>query len=327
MADPLRVACKLQHGRKFTLFSDWNKPLTRTAPQTYTRPIQTLKLPFPSPKQPHSKLLTDLERFKIVIKQSVSLPGSVDGLQNRDLGDELRKLKVGHPDDMILCLFFARTIAVLALELIDRLTNLAVSFCNHSPPSNQEKDVRIILGNFDEEWALLLFCEAYRENMIGRKYQWLLTGFSEAKLWHFHENKGSTCTKQELLIAMDGYIITDITPVTRSQHRTISGLMAHEYLNEYQRRAREMNISIEENKFYGYVYDGIWAIALALNRVDTLLRFYNKLARQGKVKLKPEFENIHSLLDFEYHKPIWVQLIRDALNATRFEGVTVSGWK
>lgn len=29
-----------------------------------------------------------------MIKQSVSLPGSVDGLQNRDLGDELRKLKV-----------------------------------------------------------------------------------------------------------------------------------------------------------------------------------------------------------------------------------------
>lgn len=47
-----------------------------------------------APKQPHSKLLTDLERYNIVIKQSVSLPGSVDGLQNRDLGDELRKLKV-----------------------------------------------------------------------------------------------------------------------------------------------------------------------------------------------------------------------------------------
>lgn len=188
----------------------------------------------------------------------------------------------------------------------------------------QEKDVRIILGNFDEEWALLLFCEAYREKMIGRKYQWLLTGFSEAKLWHFYQQKGSTCTKQELLIAMDGYIITDITPVTRSQHRTISGLMAHEYLNEYQRRAREMSISIEENKFYGYVYDGIWAIALALNRVDTLLRFYSRLARQGQVKLKPELNEISSLLDFKYHKPIWVRLIRDALNATRFEGVTVS---
>lgn len=49
--------------------------------------------------QPHSKLLTDLERFNIVIKQSVSLPGSVDGLQNRDLGDELRKLKVSFKND------------------------------------------------------------------------------------------------------------------------------------------------------------------------------------------------------------------------------------
>lgn len=56
----------------------------------YSRPPPPKKI---DPK-PHSKLLTDLERFKIVIKQSVSLPGSIDGLQNRDLGDELRKLKV-----------------------------------------------------------------------------------------------------------------------------------------------------------------------------------------------------------------------------------------
>lgn len=85
-----------------------------------------------------------------------------------------------------------------------------------------------------------------------------------------------------------------------------------------------MNISIEENKFYGYVYDGIWAIALALNRVDSLLKHYNHLARSGKVKLKPEMEGIMSLLDFEYHKPVWVRLIREALNKTRFNGVTVS---
>lgn len=85
--------------------------------------------------------------------------------------------------------------------------------------------MRIILGNFDEEWALQLFCEAYREKMIGRKYQWILTGFSEAKLWQNYQSKGSVCTKQELLVAMDGYIITDITPVTRSQQRTISGMV------------------------------------------------------------------------------------------------------
>lgn len=85
-----------------------------------------------------------------------------------------------------------------------------------------------------------------------------------------------------------------------------------------------MNISIDENKFYGYVYDGIWAIALALNRVDSKLKYYSWLAETGKAKLKPELEGLSSLLDFDYHKPIWVKLIREALNKTRFNGVTVS---
>ena len=100
--------------------------------------------------------------------------------------------------------------------------------------------------------------------------------------------------------------------------------MAHEYSDEYKRRARDMNISIEENKFHGYVYDGIWAVALALNRVDTLLKYYSQLAKDGLVKLKPELEGTSSLLDFEYYKPIWARLIREALNKTRFDGVTVS---
>lgn len=100
--------------------------------------------------------------------------------------------------------------------------------------------------------------------------------------------------------------------------------MAHEYSNEYKKRAQEMNIFIEENKFYGYVYDGIWAIALALHRVDYQLKYYNRLAASGKGKLNPEVEGLQSLLDFDYHKPIWVKLIRNALNKTRFSGVTVS---
>jgi len=102
--------------------------------------------------------------------------------------------------------------------------------------------------------------------------------------------------------------------------------MAHEYSSEYRRRAQEMNIVIEENKFYGYVYDGIWAIALALHRVDYQLKYYHRLAESGQGKLNPEIEDLHSLLDFDYHKPIWVKLIRNALNRTRFNGVTVSAF-
>ena len=94
--------------------------------------------------------------------------------------------------------------------------------------ARQEKDVRIILGNFDEKWALQLFCEAFTERMTGRKYQWILTGISEDKLWQSFESNHnrSRCSKEELLIAMDGYIITDITPVSSSQRRTVSGMVS-----------------------------------------------------------------------------------------------------
>lgn len=66
-------------------------------PACFPRPLFVVAAqPTNNHTQPHSKLLTDLEKFNMVIKQSVSLPGSVDGLQNRDLGDELRKLKVSN---------------------------------------------------------------------------------------------------------------------------------------------------------------------------------------------------------------------------------------
>lgn len=38
------------------------------------------------------------------------------------------------------------------------------------------KDVRIVLGNFNETWARRVLCEALRKGMIGRKHQWLLMG-------------------------------------------------------------------------------------------------------------------------------------------------------
>jgi gamma-aminobutyric acid type B receptor len=40
----------------------------------------------------------------------------------------------------------------------------------------QKKDVRIVLGNFNETWARMVLCEALKQGMVGRKHQWLLMG-------------------------------------------------------------------------------------------------------------------------------------------------------
>nr|XP_018896011.1 PREDICTED: gamma-aminobutyric acid type B receptor subunit 2-like [Bemisia tabaci] len=86
----------------------------------------------------------------------------------------------------------------------------------------QEKDVRIILGNFNESWARRIFCEAYRVGMVGRKYQWLIMGTYSVNWWKVPE---TNCSIEELEAALDGVILTDFLPLATSGEITISGVM------------------------------------------------------------------------------------------------------
>ncbi|KAG8199600.1 hypothetical protein JTE90_009436 [Oedothorax gibbosus] len=163
----------------------------------------------------------------------------------------------------------------------------------------KNKDVRIILGNFDEEWARKIFCEAYKLKMYGRKYQWIIVGMYHERWWEVRDHN-SSCTPWELTQAMEGHIATDVLPLSSSENITVSGLTAAEYAGQYDRRREH-----EYSRFHGYAYDGIWAIAMAIQAVAT------KLKVKGK-----------GFQDFEYRDPFWGQLFRDAFNETRFNGVT-----
>ncbi|XP_055937587.1 gamma-aminobutyric acid type B receptor subunit 2-like isoform X1 [Argiope bruennichi] len=163
----------------------------------------------------------------------------------------------------------------------------------------KNKDVRIILGNFDEEWARRIFCEAYRLKMYGRKYQWIIVGMYQERWWEVRD-QNSSCTPWELTQAMEGHIATDVLPLSSSENITVSGLTPAEYAGQYDKRRES-----EYSRFHGYAYDGIWAIALAIQSVA------QKLKTKGK-----------NLKEFQYRDPFWGQLFRDAFNETSFTGVT-----
>ena len=78
---------------------------------------------------------------------------------------------------------------------------------------------------------------------------------------------------------------------------------AEEYRLEYDSRRGS-----EYSRFHGYTYDGIWAVALAIQRVA--LRIHH-------------FRN-ETVGDFRYRDPLWEDLFLEALRNTSFEGVTVS---
>lgn len=79
---------------------------------------------------------------------------------------------------------------------------------------------------------------------------------------------------------------------------------ADEYKEEYDSRRGN-----EYSRFHGYTYDGVWAVALAIQHVAHKIRHYRKN---------------ETVIDFQYRDPLWEQLFLEALRNTSFEGVTVS---
>ncbi|KAG5671522.1 hypothetical protein PVAND_001716 [Polypedilum vanderplanki] len=180
----------------------------------------------------------------------------------------------------------------MGLEVVD--TQSFATDVKESLEKLREKDVRIILGNFNEFWARRVFCEAFRLEMYGRAYQWLIMGPSRKDWWKVND---TDCTVDELKQALESTIATDLLPLSTSGDITVSGTTAEEYLKEYNRRRGN-----EYSRFHGYTYDGIWAVALAIQYVS---------------QKKDSF-----LQNFHYRDKEWEAVFLEALSNTSFEGVT-----
>ncbi|GBP78974.1 Gamma-aminobutyric acid type B receptor subunit 2, partial [Eumeta japonica] len=138
-----------------------------------------------------------------------------------------------------------------------------------------------------------------RLEMFGRAYTWLLLGTYGPRWW---EREVSPCPRGEFTTAADTAILTDLLPLSSTGESTVSGITAKDYQVEYDRRR-----GTEYSRFHGYTYDGIWAMALAIQMVAQ------------KVKLKYKDRTVQ---DFKYRDKEWEQLFLDALSNVTFEGVT-----
>ncbi|KAG5346032.1 GABR2 protein, partial [Acromyrmex charruanus] len=163
----------------------------------------------------------------------------------------------------------------------------------------KERDVRILLGNFNEAWARRIFCEAYRFGLYGRKYQWVIIGTYTREWWL---RPGGGCAPSELSEALHGVILADLLPLTSEEQHTTSGITPDQYWKEYDSRRGN-----EYSRFHGYTYDGIWTVALAVKHVARRIR---------------HFHRNQTISDFRYRDVLWEKLFLDALRNTSFDGVT-----
>ncbi|CAB1436021.1 unnamed protein product [Pleuronectes platessa] len=167
----------------------------------------------------------------------------------------------------------------------------------------KDSDVRIIIGQFDENLAAKVFCCAYNLNMFGSKYQWIIPGWYQGNWWE--QANSTNCTTKKLLTAMEGYISVDFEPLSARQIKGISDRTPKEYEREYSRELQQKGV--EASKFHGFAYDGIWVIARTFTRVMELLRIKQR---------QNTFHNF-TVDDREVGK-----LVLDVMNETNFFGVT-----
>jgi len=219
------------------------------------------------------------------------------------------KYSLAH-NDLIRQLRAADFQVVLSQSFNDELTTQLDAL------KDKENDVRIILGNFNESWARMVFCEAFKKDVYGDKIQWLIVGMYEDQWWNTQE-EGVDCEPIEILQALQGTMVMEIQPISsctaedlknRACKVTISQKTAMEYEDEYLTATKETGRRHNANiysRFHGYAYDGIWAIARAIEAVEEESKLFNE-----------------TLVDFEYKDQKWEKRFIRALNRTSFEGVT-----
>ncbi|XP_077997579.1 gamma-aminobutyric acid type B receptor subunit 2-like [Glandiceps talaboti] len=164
----------------------------------------------------------------------------------------------------------------------------------------KDSKVRIILGYFEKEMAQKVFCQIYRERLFGDKYVWILPGWYTKEWLNSSATTDVECTVEEMNKAAEGYIATDLLPLSTNEEKTISGLSAIEYQRQYDKvRGGVYHL------LHGYAYDGVWVIATVLDRI------LHKLGNTSSLTAF-QYDNDHEVFD----------LFMEAMNETAFTGVT-----
>ncbi|VDP08395.1 unnamed protein product [Soboliphyme baturini] len=198
--------------------------------------------------------------------------------------------------------------------------------------SLKEKDVRVIVGDFNVTFATIVFCEAYKQQMYGPQYVWVTSGYHDDRWWTKAKRNLSSCSEQQLLEALEGHFVVQFAVVRSDSKKTINGKeknklkfrtkslktfvlidlqskTAAAYQREYAQLCQAM--SCNRSAYHGYVYDGIWAIALAL---EGIIVRYNRIG----MRFRPSGRFFNRTLS----NKSWERSLMTSLNRLQFEGVT-----
>ncbi|CAF3143315.1 unnamed protein product [Rotaria socialis] len=135
----------------------------------------------------------------------------------------------------------------------------------------QRNNIRIIVGNFNSTMATRIFCEAFRYNLYGSRFQWIIVGYYEEEWWL--KNQGS-CNTSEILQALNGTLQTRVAELGYSMNsQTLAELTPAQFkfdLSLLKLSSHDLN-----PYFIGYKFDAILTLTFAFDQLEKSLSTTN----------------------------------------------------
>ncbi|XP_070566232.1 gamma-aminobutyric acid type B receptor subunit 2-like [Ptychodera flava] len=169
--------------------------------------------------------------------------------------------------------------------------------------SLKEQDARIIILLAHEEMARQITCQAYRANLYGPKYVWMLTGWLKAD-WHLQRTGQNdvTCSDTEMTSVLNGYFSIKVLSYSQEFKKVdFNGVKPSQEDLDFYSNIKSTYL------FAGYGYDTIVYAALALNQSEKVLS-----------RLDPP----RQLMDFTYEDAVMANYLKESAQRLEMHGLT-----
>ncbi|CAF2113067.1 unnamed protein product [Rotaria magnacalcarata] len=131
----------------------------------------------------------------------------------------------------------------------------------------QRNNIRIIVGNFNSTMATRIFCEAFRYNLYGSRFQWIIVGYYEEEWWL--KNQGP-CNTSEILQALNGTLQTRVAELGYNMNsQTLAELTPAQF--KFDLSLLKMSSHDLNPYFIGYKFDAILTLTFAFDKLEKSL--------------------------------------------------------
>ncbi|TKS82736.1 Gamma-aminobutyric acid type B receptor subunit 2 [Collichthys lucidus] len=155
---------------------------------------------------------------------------------------------------------------------------------------DEDRDVRIIIGQFKEDSAAEVFCCAYRLNLFGARYQWIIADGGVAG-WRLGR-QAAGCTAHSVLLAADGSIRLQIRQLSHTNAPGVSGRTPQDYQDSYRRQLIQDGSKV--SPLHTFAYDAVWVAARALSQVMEAVKHREKYSAQRDASVSGD--QVHKML-------------------------------